>query len=67
MFAFEQSPLTLSADLTSMALAAWNCDQLDWSRVVEEGLKRLIWEKSGTLLENHEFQVYLSLLCTVAL
>lgn len=50
-----------------MALAAWNGTHLDWARVIEEGMKKQIQKHPGALLENHEFQVYLSLLCTVAL
>lgn len=62
-FTFEQHPLELSAEALHMAIAAWRGERVDWARLLDKHMRRLLWEKPGTLPENHELQCYLSALC----
>lgn len=55
MFNFEKTPLALNGDLTRMAVEAWNGNRLDLAGVIEEEMRRVIWEKPGKPPENHEF------------
>ena len=63
MFTFESSPQALSYDMILMAVEAWRGARLDWARIIDFHLRRVLWEYPGTVPENKEVRTYLSMLC----
>lgn len=66
IFSFEQSVQSLSYELLVMEVAASKGVRLDWARIVDKNLIRILWKEPGQLSENREMRTYLYMSCTEA-
>lgn len=41
-FTFEQYPLELTVEVLHMAIAAWKGEQMDWARLLDRHMRRLL-------------------------
>ena len=61
-FLFEDHPTKKTMDMVVMSIASWNRERMDWAKVIEDNLLKLLWNQSQEVLANQLVQKYLSII-----